>query len=66
MGGSVVNNPPVNAGRRGLGRSLEEDMDHHSSIVPARNPTWTEGLAGYREISEEPPAKTGWDLGTNN
>ena len=41
-GGSVVNNPPTNAGDTslipGLGRSLEKEMATHSSILACEMP----------------------------
>jgi len=49
----VVKNPPASAGDvrdvdciPGLGRSLEEGMATHSSILAWRIP-WTRSLAGY-------------------
>ena len=46
-GGSVVKNPPANAGDT-LGQEdpLEEDMATHSSILAWRAP-WTEEPGGY-------------------
>ena len=48
-GGTVVKNPPANAGdvglTPGLGRSLEKEMAHHSSILAWRIP-WTEEPGG--------------------
>ena len=41
-GGSVVKNPPANAGDVGLipgwGRSVEEEMETHFSIIPWKIP----------------------------
>ena len=52
-GGSVVKNPPANAGDTGEGvrslgqeDSLEEEMAMHSSILAGKI-LWTEGLVGY-------------------
>ena len=48
-GGTVVKNPPANAGDVGLipelGRSLEKEMANHSSILAWRI-TWTEEPGG--------------------
>ena len=48
-GGTVVKNPPANAGDVGLipelGRSLEKEMANHSSILAWRIP-WTEEPGG--------------------
>ena len=45
LGGSVVKNPPANAGNMGSipesGRSLEKEMATHSHILAGRIP-WTE------------------------
>ena len=42
FGGSAVKNPPANAGDRGLtpgsGRSLEKEMETHSSILDWKIP----------------------------
>ena len=54
-GGSVVKNPPTNAGGRdtgsipGLERSLEEEMVTHSSILAWRI-QWTEGSGRLQSI----------------
>ena len=49
----MVRNPPANAGDKrdagsipGSGRSLEEGMATHSSVLARRTP-WTEELLGY-------------------
>ena len=53
-GGSVVKNPPANAGDAGLipalGRSLEEEMAIHSSILAWTIP-WTEEPGRLQFIS---------------
>ena len=50
-GGSVVKNPPANAGDEGSipgpGRSLEQEMATHSSILTWRIP-WTEEPGGLQ------------------
>ena len=47
--GSVVNNPPANAGDTGkifgLGRSLEEHVETHSNIIAWKIP-WTAEFGG--------------------
>ena len=52
-GGSVVKNQPANAGDRdsvpGLGRSPEEEMANHSSILAWEIP-WTEEPGGLRSM----------------
>ena len=50
LGGSVVKNPPANAGDMGLipetGRSPEKEVATHSSILSWEIP-WMRSLAGY-------------------
>ena len=55
-GGTVVKNPPANAGDAGdvssipgSGRSLEEEMTTHSSI-PAGKIPWTEEPVGLQSM----------------
>ena len=55
-GGSAVKNPPVKAGDTGdvdaipgLGRSLEEEMATHSSILAQKIP-WTEEPGGLQSV----------------
>ena len=50
-GGSVVKNPPANAGDSSLGGEypLEEDIATHSSILAWRIP-WTEEPGGLRSM----------------
>ena len=52
-GGSVVKNPPANAGDvgsiPGLGRSLEKEMATHSSFL-AREIPWTEEPSGLQSM----------------
>ena len=54
LGGSVVKNPPANSGDTvsipGLGRSLEEGMATHSSML-AR--PWTVELDGLQSIGSQ-------------
>ena len=40
-GGSMVENPPANAGEAGSGRPLEKEMTTHASILAWETP-WTE------------------------
>ena len=56
MGALVVKNPPASAGDirdvgsiPGLGRSLEESMATHSSVLAWRNP-WTEEFGRFQSI----------------
>ena len=55
-GGSVVKNPPANAGDGslipGLGRSLDEEMATHSSILAWRIP-WTEEPGGLQSMGSQ-------------
>ena len=52
-GGSVVKNPPANAGDAGsipgLGRSLEKEMATQSSLL-ATEITWTEEPGGLQSM----------------
>ena len=55
----VVKNPPVNAGDvrdvgliPGLGRSLDQEMATHSSILAGRIP-WTEEPGGLQSIGSQ-------------
>ena len=45
-GGSVVKNPPANAGLRGRENPLEKEMATYSRILAYKIP-WTEEPAGY-------------------
>ena len=58
-GGTVVKNPPANAGDAGdvssipgSGRSLEEEMTTHSSILAWRIP-WTEEPGGLQSMGPQ-------------
>ena len=58
-GGTVVKNPPANAGDAGdvssipgSGRSLEEEMTTHSSILAWRVP-WTEEPGGLQYMGSQ-------------
>ena len=55
-GGSVVKNQPANAGDRdsvpGLGRSPEEEMANHSSILAWEIP-WTEEPSGLQSMQSQ-------------
>ena len=61
-GGSVVKNLPVNAGDRSLilgpGRSLEEEMATHFSVLAWRIP-WTEESGGLQSMGSQ---RAGHDL----
>ena len=54
--GSVVKNQPANAGDRdsvpGLGRSPEEEMANHSSILAWEIP-WTEEPSGIQSMQSQ-------------
>ena len=55
-GGSVVKNPPVNAGDAGsipgLGRSLEKEMATQSSLLATEIP-WREETGGLQSIGPQ-------------
>ena len=55
-GGSVIKNPPANAGGMGLtpglGRSLEKEMATHSSILAWEIP-WTEEPGGLQSMGSQ-------------
>ena len=52
-GGSVVMNPPANTGSlSGVGRSLEEEMATHSSVLAWEIP-WTEEIGGLRSVESQ-------------
>ena len=55
-GGSVIKNPPANAGGMSLipgwGRSLEKEMATHSSILAWEIP-WTEKPGGFQSIGSQ-------------
>ena len=55
-GGSVIKNPPANAGglglTPGLGRSLETEMATHSSILAWEIP-WTEEPSGLQSLGSQ-------------
>ena len=65
-GGSVVKNLPANAGDRSLipgpGRSLEEEMATHFSILAWRIP-WTEESDGLQSMGSQ---RVGHDLATEH
>ena len=49
-GGSVVKNPPANAGNAGdVGDPLEEEMATHTSILAWKLP-WTEESGGLQSV----------------
>ena len=49
LGGSVVKNPPANAGDTGQEDPLEKEMATHSSIF-AREIPWTEEPGGLQSM----------------
>ena len=55
-GGSVIKNPPANAGGMGLtpglGRPLETEMATHSSILAWEIP-WTEEPSGLQSLGSQ-------------